>query len=465
MKLLRRYPEIIALFSLALLTRFWSLFTPNAVVFDEVYFKAFAGNYLTGQYFFDIHPPLGKLILAGWATLMHLNPATLISPTEPSVMMRIVPAFAGALLIPLFYIFLRQLGGSRRIATLGAGLLLLDNALLVESRFILTDSLLILFGLGAATAFLAARKHTGRARLLLITLAALLAGTCLSTKWTGLAALGLIGLVWLADHIRRWKHFSWRSRFAEALILIVLPLGVYMSVFAVHFALLTKSGPGDAFMTPRFQATLSGNANYNPQARLGFLEKFAELNLAMMQSEESLKTATHPYSSKWNTWPLMARSVYYWQGDAQPDGRQGNIYLLGNPVVWWGILLVLLGGVLASSHGLSRLRKYRFALGFLGLGYVLNFLPFIGIGRVMFLYHYLFALIYSLAFAVIMLGVLEDWTKDSPAWKFSTPRSRNIYISIFALALAGFAYFAPLTYGIPLTPAGLEQHMWLPGWR
>ena len=66
LKFLRRYPEIIILTIAALATRMWALFSPASVVFDEVYFKAFAGNYLTGAYFFDIHPPVGKLLLAGW---------------------------------------------------------------------------------------------------------------------------------------------------------------------------------------------------------------------------------------------------------------------------------------------------------------------------------------------------------------------------------------------------------------
>lgn len=34
---------------------------------------------------------------------------------------------------------------------------------------------------------------------------------------------------------------------------VAVPLVVYLAFFAVHFALLSKSGPGDAFMSTAFQ--------------------------------------------------------------------------------------------------------------------------------------------------------------------------------------------------------------------
>ena len=466
MKFIRRYPEILVLTLLALITRLWAVLTPVSVVFDEVYFKVYAGDYLTGSYYFDPHPPLGKLLLGGWGWLAHLNPATLTGD-QPAVLLRLLPATAGALIIPVFYLFMRALGASKRVATLGAALLLLDNALLVESRFILIDSLLILFGLSAVTCFLFARHRSGHARFWLFTASAVFSGLAATTKWTGLTALGLIGLVWLSDHIRRWRRFTWPVRLAELLVLVFLPAAIYVSIFALHFSLLPKTGQGDAFMPAKFQSTLIGNPNYDPTIHLGFWEKFIDLNQAMAQSEEGLKTATHPYGSQWTTWPLMQRPVYYWQGETLASGRQGNIYLLGNPVVWWGILGVILGGVLASAAAFGRLKRHRFALIFLALGYAMNFLPFSRIVRVMFLYHYFFALIYSLAFAMILLGALSDWMPDGPrpAWSFANPTSRNIYIGILCVAVLCFIYFAPLSYGLPLTPEGLQQHMWLTSWR
>jgi dolichyl-phosphate-mannose--protein O-mannosyl transferase len=51
-----------------------------------------------------------------------------------------------------------------------------------------------------------------------------------------------------------WKHFS-----ARVLGLIVVPFVVYSSFYWVHFKVLSHSGTGDSFMTPRFQESLAGN--------------------------------------------------------------------------------------------------------------------------------------------------------------------------------------------------------------
>lgn len=465
MRFIRRYPELLILTAAAMLTRLWDVFSPVAVVFDEVYFKVYAGDYLTGAYYFDPHPPLGKMLLGAWAWLTHIDP-TALTGDGPAVALRLLPALAGVLIIPVFYLFLRTLGSSRRVAALGGALLLLDNALLVESRFILIDSLLILFGLSAVTCFLAARQRLGQPRTWLLVSSVIIAGLAASTKWTGLTALGLIGVIWLFDQFRKSTSISWTRRTLEAIALVLIPIVVYFSVFWIHFSLLPKSGQGDAFMSTRFQTTLVGNANYDPDARMSIWDKFIDLNRAMSASESSLKSATHPYGSKWYSWPFMIRPIYYWQGETLENGTQGNIYLLGNPAVWWGILILFLGTIFASVRSLKRLRPYRFALLILILGYIMNFLPFSHIVRVMFLYHYLFALIYSLALAVILLGVQADWMKDSPhPWRFSNNTSRNLYFGIIAAAVIGFIYIAPLSYGFPLTPAELSQHIWLPSWR
>src|SRR5665213_1764341 len=98
----RRWPwEVIILTVAALATRTWQLAQPNATVFDEVYFKDFASRYFTGHYYFDIHPPLGKLLLAGWAHLAGINGTTLVTTSAWQV--RILPAIAGALLVPIVY--------------------------------------------------------------------------------------------------------------------------------------------------------------------------------------------------------------------------------------------------------------------------------------------------------------------------------------------------------------------------
>jgi dolichyl-phosphate-mannose-protein mannosyltransferase len=449
-------PELAVLAILAGVTRLTAITHPRAIVFDEVYFREFALRYLDGTYFFDIHPPLGKLLLAGWAKLFGISAA--VKSTDPLVALRVLPALAGTALVVVFYLFLRELTASRRVATLGAALLLLDNAILVESRLILTDSMLLLFGIGALTLYLASRRRTGRAHWILLTASAALAGMAASTKWTGLTVLGVIGVVWFVRAVRR--RVTWRRALPQAAVLLVVPALVYVGAFALHFGLLWHSGPGDAFMSQRFQSTLVGDPHYNPAAHMSFTDKFIEVNEALRNYNLSLDNSTHPYSSTWTTWPILKRPIYYWTG--------GNeyIYLQGNPIIWWGLLAGAVAVALAWIRSPERFERYRGPLALLGFAWLANYLPFVLIRRPMFLYHYFFSFLFSLAAVSIGVGLLASWMTDGEQpWRFPTRRSAALYGGILVAALAGFVFFAPISYGIPLSDGGLAARIWLDSWR
>lgn len=54
--------------------RFFKLSHPRSCVFDEVHFGKFTDWYIKREFFFDIHPPLGKLVHAGLGTLLGYQP-------------------------------------------------------------------------------------------------------------------------------------------------------------------------------------------------------------------------------------------------------------------------------------------------------------------------------------------------------------------------------------------------------
>ena len=451
-------PELLFIIGAALITRLWSLKTPNSIVFDEVYFKAFSAHYLDGHFSFDIHPPLGKLLLAGWANLLGLPADALLN--TPATSLRYLPALAGVLLIPCFWGILRRLGASRPFAFLGALGLLADNALIVESRFILMDSMLLLFGLGALYWYLVARTSTTAWRWLWLGLAAVSAGAAVSIKWTGLTALALIGVVWLIDNRRQSKPA--RVIILELAVGLLVPILIYMGSFWLHFQLMPFTGDGDAFMSTRFQSSLIGNASYAPSKPLSFIEKFSDLNVEMYQANKTL-TATHPYSSHWYTWPLEIRPIYYWQGPLRDNGFQGNIYLLGNPIVWWGTLIAAGFGLVYARIKDRPLRPAtKTALWLTAGAYLINFVPFMAVSRVMFLYHYFYSFVFSVAFVVLLWNDLAD-PQDEPSW----PRraALRIYFGLCALIILVFWFFAPLSYGTALSPQELQSRMWLASWR
>jgi dolichyl-phosphate-mannose-protein mannosyltransferase len=455
LKISKWRPELVGLVIVSFFTRFWNLFSPNSVVFDEVYFKMFAAHYLDHRYYFDIHPPLAKLMLALQGTLFGMNANTMLN--TPAVALRVMPALAGAMLAPLVWGILRRLRVNRWIAFLGAAAILLDTALLVESKFILMDSTLMLFGMAGVYFYLVARDTHTTKRMLFLTLAVLSAGAAASIKWTGLTSIAIIALIWLYDA----RALDWTNRVKQALVIVLVPTLVYVGSFWLHFALLPKSGDGDAFMTSKFQQTLQGGPVYDANAKMGFWSKFIELNNEMYQANRTL-TATHPYGSKWYTWPVDIRPVYYWQGPTLKDGSQGNIYLLGNPLIWWGVLATIALGVFYAYK-----RRVKFAKGrahvLLAIiaAYLMNYLPFIPVPRVMFIYHYFFAFVYSIIFA----AVLWDSLIHDEETRLPKRVQQIFFVIVAATMLIGFAYFMPLAYGLPLSPEGLQNHVWLTTWR
>lgn len=99
--------------------------------FDEVHFGKFASYYLRGTYFFDVHPPLGKMLLAGVGWLAGYDGGFLFDTIGDSYITHKVPytayrsftAICGALVIPIAYGIMRESGYSLLSTTMVAMML------------------------------------------------------------------------------------------------------------------------------------------------------------------------------------------------------------------------------------------------------------------------------------------------------------------------------------------------------
>ena len=471
-------PELLCLTAISVLAHYWHLFWPAAVVFDEFHFERFASAYLTGRFYFDVHPPLGNLMYAATAALLRI-PADVLARPDPAPMLRVLPAAFGTITIPLVYTILRQLGSCRRIAALGALAILCDNALLVASRFAMLDIFLIGFGLGAVSLYLAARSRAGAARLGCLALAAACAGCALSVKWTGASALGLVLAAWCVESV--WRRAPLSQFVGEATLLAAIPALIYVGAFGVHFGLLTRSGPGNTFMSAAFQSQLIGSLQYDPTVRVSFWHKLADVHRAMWYGNSSLQRVNHPAASPWYAWPLMQHPFGLWAAPVGSDGSRTLIAFVGNPAVWWGGLVATLIGLAAlvlrrdrfrgelgagsagtssAARGVTSAPPY-FAVLFLLGGIAINFVPFAAIQRVMYLYHYLFALVFVVMFGTWALGRLSHWNAAGGSWRAQPPWSRALYWTIAVVLLAGFVYTLPFTYGWPLSRSQWAARSWM----
>lgn len=475
MKRLKENVGIITITITSFLTHFIFFGYPRATVFDEVHFGKFVSGYFDGSYFFDIHPPLAKLLitwlgaLGGYQPTINFNVIGEQFTDINFIWLRLLPTLAGTLLPIVIYYLCRSLNFSKLGAFLAGILVVLENSLLVQSRFILLDSLLLFFGFSSLLFYFQYQKQTTKRFSFYLLLGALISASfAFSVKWTGVSFFALIFFfecIRLLETKAKFKEIATKTFF-----FFIVPLLIYLSVFAIHFTLLYKTGPGKDFMSKGFQKTLDGNKyqNNNNIAPIGFLEKFAELNIEMYKSNERIAD-THPYSSKWYMWPSMNKPIYYWDNNeilkktTEKGGKIerdniAKIYLLGNPLIYWlGSLLVPLFIFYIIFLAWSERKNYKKNMLiplFLFFGFFLNLLPFIFIDRVMFLYHYFSSLIFS----IIIISYLIDQIKFKKTQKITA-------VAIVLISTITFIYFSPLTYGLPMTRNDIEARFWFKTWK
>lgn len=447
--------------------RFFYFSQPHELVFDEIYFGKFVINYFSSTNYFDIHPPLGKLLIFFWAKIFGFHylenqeAITLLSDPKNLFILRLVPAVFGTLLIPLVFKFVEILTHSKKISLFAAFFILFDNAYLTYSRYLFLDIVLVFFGILALYLFFVCIKKMSlplyeKPKKLITSLifTSLALGATFSIKWTGLAIWGIViaSLIWYA--LKRKIVFKY-AIFA-LITFIIIPAIFYFVTFALHFTLLKESGPDDGFFSPEYLKTLKNNNLPETIKPLSLFGKFKEINKIMYTSNVNL-TATHPYSSKWWQWPFSKKPIYLWQKTSSShleDKKTSNLWLFGNLFSWLGgflaILISLIFGGVEKFFKIIKKEKYQtfkkqfsqlnFSLLYwLSFAYLANLLPFIFIKRVMFLYHYFFAAL----FAQIALAILFE--------KISIffPKCKIFLYLFCALVLIFFILFSPLSYGFP----------------
>jgi len=106
----RAYVAVLLMTILALVVGVWGrlyqLGFPPERIWDEIYFPVMARKYLQGVYFFDLHPPLGKFIIAASIAVLGDTPLG----------WRLMPALFGLAMIPLsailgWYYFRERVAG------------------------------------------------------------------------------------------------------------------------------------------------------------------------------------------------------------------------------------------------------------------------------------------------------------------------------------------------------------------
>ncbi|CDO78273.1 Glycosyltransferase Family 39 protein [Trametes cinnabarina] len=337
---------LIGIVLVACAVRLFRISQPNSVVFDEVHFGKFASRYIKSSYFVDVHPPLAKLLitLAGWLSGYDGNfdfkDIAKVYENVPYVSMRMVPALMGIATVPLAYLTLRALDCRVTTALLASLFLTFENGLITQSRHILLDSPLIFFTAlttFAWTAFCNEDHYEPftESWWIWLSMTGLSLGAVVSCKWVGLFTIATVGLgtlkqLWLLLGDLRVPPRLWIKHFvARAICLILIPTVFYMSMFGIHFLILTNSGDGDGFMSSEFQHTLRGR---------GMADTFADVAIGSEITIRHVNTQggylhSHPHNYPGGS--KQQQVTLYPHRDSNNDWRIVNATSEGDPYTAW----------------------------------------------------------------------------------------------------------------------------------
>ncbi len=542
---------IAALLIGAAITRFWHLGHPAEIVFDEVHFVAQGRHYLHRESFLDPHPPLAKLVIAlgilifgdrpfGWRVGNATIGTALVGITyllgRRMTGSRLVGAIAGAIILCdgmylvdshyavidivyltcaavaylLFFKFAEapDAKARRRILPwigLALGLCLASKLYIPAITFLLVVGFVVYViardrpdaepsgppveskapsesktkKTKAPTPVPIAVDLFDQTSVIFIALICIVAGLILFLSG---ATGGYILLTVLAVLAIRVAEIFWRSRSSPTSPQLPIPsLANLLEPMSVGAVVLVGS-----------VASITYLAVFFPHYWLGWWGGISDLfkyYSDVVWYEKSVASATHPYSSRWWSWPLMLRPIAYWQNFPKTGDVQ-TVWGGGNPLLWWGALTAI------TITAVQAIERPSLTRSFLVVGYLSYLLIWAWIGRTLFLYHYMASVYFGyLALAILLAECFkeraEPWEHLAllltmtpvfflglpPTWAWltfiavvgaygalllRTSYAGRYVASVFVVAaLILFVYYFPIWVGMPISRPGYYARMWL----
>ena len=388
--------------------------------FDEVYFVRTAENYLNLQSPYEwTHPPFGKLIIAAGISIFGYSPLG----------WRIIGVAFATLLIPLIYVIGKELFGTWIGAFASAFLLTFDFMNFAMGRLATVDVYVVFFSLASQLFFLiyikGVRAYGWKTSLIPLFLAVLFFSFGFSTKW--IVIFGFFGQI----------AFLLTLRLREV---INLKDGVSVKIKGFFtrplFMLLGFVGLAVCIYFLTYIPNMLGGQS---------LEDVFQLQWSMFGYHSLLKN-THPFASKWFTWPFIIKPVLLLR-IYLPSNIKSIIVAMGNPAVWWvGFSFVLLSVERA-------IRRKDFTCIFITVLFFFQWLPYVLISRTTYLYHFYASVPFLCLATAYFLN--KYWNNK---W------GKVIALAYFAVVVILFVLFYPIISGMPAPTSWIDSLKWLESW-
>lgn len=396
---------VLGLVIVSLVLHFVNLSWPDWQIFDEIYYFNWARDYIDGRYFFDVHPPLGKLFISLGLSIFN----------NSLFGARFFQALVGSAMIYLMFYLADTLFKNKYIALLTAILFFLETSIYVESRFALINIFILFFMVLSYICFWTYRE---KEKLKYFYFALLFASLAISVKWTGASILAVFALFILIDKKTRSLFFSNFTKDPKHILKFII---ISVASIALPYLLI-------------FTADLVKGEN------------FIEWHKQAYGFHKNLKSS-HPYASRWYTWFLDIRPIWF-EFKQTPDSGVIGINQIGNPIILWSGTISIFFSIYWAIF------KKNKALQLILLAIVINTIPWIFIKRESFYYHF----IPIIPFIIISLGNFLYYIYKVWQIKFVT-------IFILVLSLAFYIWFWPFLNGIKISYKSYNERILLSTWR
>lgn len=493
-----QYSAVVLLFSF--LVRFFVYNYPFNAFWDENYHVASAQKYVDGVMFMEPHPPLGKLLIALGEIMLKPNRgidtssflATDYISNFPDcysfIGVRFIPTLLSMLSVLVFFFILYRISSHLQYSFLFTSLFLFDNAMILHTRAAMLEGSQIFFMLTAVLYFLVLFQKNNCIRFYEYLLLGIFTGLAVSVKLNSGILVLLFALLLLKEYfsvlinlIKKifqnkegffkflLSSFSdlWKIFYVMVLKAVISTAGiiiVFFIVYYIHFAIGEKVVNGRFYRaSEEYKEAIDKKEVSNP---LHFFTMLKD-NFDYIDNYEKGVPVWDPSKKDENGspafgWPFGYKSINYrWQ---ELDGNVIYFYFQGNPLIWWaGLLSIIVSVSLIIGRYIFNLKIKDWKIfnqiiifSFLYICYMATVLQ---ITRVMYLYHYLIPLIFSMILLFLLfLYIFKDLIEKKDRLLM------NIVFLIVIEIVITFLIFSPFTYGIPLSAWDFMKRNWLRVW-
>ncbi len=426
----------------------------DGTMFDEIYYARTGYEFITHQPAYETtHPQLGKCFIALGMKIFGTNPFG----------WRIMVALFGIFFIPLMYIFAKVMFKDTFIAACVGIFITFDCMHFTLSRICTIDIFVAFFIIlmyyymyryieadreYRKTGSWKKDKFPPKHVYILLAMSGIAMGLAISTKLTGVYAGVGLAVIFVIHLIRYWPEKQAKKMFWFCvLFFIAIPLVLY----TLPYIPVVEAGA----LTGSTDKTISFNDGfYLGYGYSGLIARTIRNTVYMINYHRNL-VATHPFQSSAQSWPVIYRSLLAANdlvktnvsGDTTVYIRSAVSYI-GNPVIWWASIPCILFTLY------SWIRKKDRLAGFLIIAYIAQYLPWFGVDRCIFIYHYLPAML----FAMFMMGYT---VKQIIKWN---EKSKKYIYGFLALAVIMFFIFYPVISGIPTSENWGNSLEWFDTW-